>query len=307
MPETRVVAAPEEPLSLPPSGLEFADQLVADLGGALHAVLDHSGVHFSDINARPSGVYFVGWNKWQWEALPDEAAPLVGNARAALERLREFSACAARRAPDRLSELTEHETALERLVEQPNGSHPNGAPAAAIDKLREKLDERLADYSAIVRRLPRAHGSSQRLLVVDTSALLDRPDLQNWTLDGRSWCVVFMPQVLSELDERKRDPHTRDAAQKVIRQLEEFDRRGDLTAGVRLAGKLSVREIAISPDMSRTLPWLLADTPDDVIIAGALELRWDDLTSPIAVAASDRNVRNKARQAGLGVVRATEL
>jgi hypothetical protein len=59
--------------------------------------------------------------------------------------------------------------------------------------------------------------------------------------------------------------------------------------------------------MGRTLPWLRSDTPDDWIIAGALELRWDDLTSRIAIAASDRGVRNKARLAGLGVKRANEL
>jgi hypothetical protein len=52
------------------------------------------------------------------------------------------------------------------------------------------------------------------LLVADTSALLDRPDPHNWKLDGQAWTVVFTPQVLAELDERKRDPHTRAAAQK---------------------------------------------------------------------------------------------
>lgn len=74
-----------------------------------------------------------------------------------------------------------------------------------------------------------------------------------------------------------------------------------------LSGKLRVRELTRSPDMARTLPWLRPDTPDDVILASALELRWLDLTSRIAVAASDRNVRNKARLAGLGVIRTADL
>ena len=145
------------------------------------------------------------------------------------------------------------------------------------------------------------------MLVADTSALLDRPDLQEWRLDGDAWTVVLLPQVLSELDERKRDDRTRAAAQKVINQIEDFDRRGDTFTGVRLAGKLTVREAPISPDMTRTLPWLRADVPDDSIVAGALELWWEDLASRVGITASDRNLRNKARLAGLGVVRPIDL
>jgi hypothetical protein len=292
---------------LPPSGLECADELVADLKAAVDAVLEHSGIRFDDINADSSGLFVVGWNKWQWAPLPDQAAPSVGWARTTLKRLREFSGCAARDAPDRRRELSTLEEGLGRVIEQPNGTYPGGASKRTLEKVREHLDAKLLEYSAIVRRLPSAHGNGERLLVVDTSALLDRPDLQDWTLDRQPWTVVFMPQVLSELDERKRDPRTREAAQKVIRQLEDFDRRGDTSVGVRLAGKLTVREATISPDMGQTLPWLRSDVPDDLIIAGALELRWRDLTSRVAVAASERNVRNKARHARLGVVRATDL
>jgi hypothetical protein len=47
--------------------------------------------------------------------------------------------------------------------------------------------------------------------------------------------------------------------------------------------------------------------PDDTLIAGALELVWQDLTSRVAITASDRNLRNKARVAGLGVVHPRDL
>jgi hypothetical protein len=138
---------------LPPTGLEFAERLVSDLGSALYAVLDHSGVRFDDINARSGDFVIVGWNKSQWTALPDEAAPVVGDARKALVRLREFSACAARDAPDRQRELTELEGSFERLIEQPGGSYPGGAPKPTIDQVRAQLDERLAEYPAWVEAL----------------------------------------------------------------------------------------------------------------------------------------------------------
>lgn len=291
----------------PPSGLEHLERLVAELGDALHELLAFSAVRYDDFNARSSGIFAVGWNKWQWTRLADEAAPSVGKARTALGRLRESSSSAARYAPDRAKELERLETDFERIIEQPNGSHPNGAPKSTIEQVREYVDAALDDYREVTRRLPSAHGTGERLLVADTSALLDRPDLQNWTLDGGAWTLILLPQVHSELDDRKRDPRTREAAQKVINQIEDLDRRGDTFSGVPLAGKVSAREVPVSPDMGQTLPWLRADVPDDRIIAGALELRWEDLTTRIAIVASDRNVRNKARLAGLGTLHANHL
>ena len=38
--------------------------------------------------------------------------------------------------------------------------------------------------------------------------------------------------------------------------------------------------------MSNTFPWLRADVPDDVIIAGALELMWQDLTARVTAIAT---------------------
>jgi hypothetical protein len=295
------------PSQTAPSGLEVFDVMVADLREALEALFEFSDVRYDDINSRRSGVFVMGWNNWQWAKLPDEAAPAVGVARRALQRLRDFGDRAARTAPDRAKELAGLATTFERLVEQPGGSLPNGAPASTLEDVRAYAGKNLDEYRAAVHRLPSAFGGGERLLVVDTSALLDRPDLQEWRLDGGRWTVVLVPQVHAELDDRKRDARTREAAQKVIRQIEEFDRRGDTFTGVPLSGKLTVREIATSPDMSETLPWLQADVPDDAIIAAALDLMWADLTCGVAVTASDRNVRNKARLAGLGIVHPDEL
>jgi predicted ribonuclease YlaK len=114
-------------------------------------------------------------------------------------------------------------------------------------------------------------------------------------------------QVRSELDDIKPDARTADAAQKPIRQIDEFGRRGDTFAGVPLAGKLSMREVPQSSDMSAPLPWLRADTPDDVIVASALEILMRDLRGRVAVLASDRNVRNKARLAGLATIATGQL
>jgi hypothetical protein len=295
-------------VTTPPSGLDRLDVLIDATATALDALLDRASIRHDDINARGGDVFVVGWNKWQWAPLPADAQPSVGAARQAYERLNEFSACAVRTgAGERARELVGPGDALVRIIEQSNGSLPRGAPARDVDGVRAVVRRHLDSIAAVVRGLPTAHGDGEQLLVADTSALLDRPDLQAWNLDGTPWVLVLLPQVLSELDERKRDDRTREAAQKVIRQVEEFDRRGDTLVGVPLAGNLSFREVAVTADMTQTLGWLRADVPDDAIVAGALELGWRDLTARVAVVASDRGARNKARLAGLHVVRTSEL
>ncbi len=293
---------------MPVSGLEILEQRASDARTALDELLDHSSVHYHDVNAGVTSVVFLGWNKWQWSALPDAAQPTVKRTREATERLREFARAAVRvGAPDRADQLDDTEKLLSNVIEQPNGSYPKGAPADSIDAIKQRVAAALDKYLGVLRSLPTAQGKGERLLVADTSALLERPNLQDWQLDGERWTLVALPQVLSELDERKRDPKTRDAALKVSRQIEELDRRGDTFSGVPLADKLSYQDIAITADMGSTLPWLWADVPDDVIIAGALELAWQDLTARVAMIADDRNVRNKARLAGLTVLRPDDV
>lgn len=288
-----------------PTGLEVFDLRVEVLLGALGELLDLSGIHYHDINRGDSAFVVLGWNSWRWNELPPEAAPKVGAARKALGELADLGARAARDAPDRAKELRDLTDRLKAIIEQPD-THL-GAPKGSLDQVRDLVDEIGQEYRAAVRQLPAAHGDEEKLVVPDTSALLDRPDLQAWTLDWEAWTVVFVPQVLSELDDRKRDPRTREAAQKVINQIDELDRRGDLFEGVRLAGKVMVREVPVSADMSETLSWLRSDVPDDAIIASVLELSWENLNRRLAVTASDRNVRNKARMAGLGTIHPRDL
>jgi hypothetical protein len=43
---------------------------------------------------------------------------------------------------------------------------------------------------------------------------------------------------------------------------------------VKVAGSLSLREVAVDADMSDTLPWLRVGHADDELFASVLELRW---------------------------------
>jgi hypothetical protein len=201
----------------PASGLEILERLARATQQAVETLLGRSGVRYEDINAG-GGMFFIGWNKWQWEPVPDDVQPLVGAARHAHDELRDYAAMIFRAgAPDRIDTVDDISEWLLRLIEQPNGTYPQGAPDSSIEKITSLVSPRIDEFLAEAARLPTAHGADERLLVADTSALLDRPDLQDWKLDSGPWTVVLVPQVLSELDERKRDPRTAEAAQSTTR------------------------------------------------------------------------------------------
>jgi predicted ribonuclease YlaK len=108
---------------------------------------------------------------------------------------------------------------------------------------------------------------------------------------------VLVPQVLRELDALKMRRDIGPKAESVIRRIKEYARRGDSFVGVPIAGAMQMREVAIDPVMSDTLPWLQAGHADDQLLASVLELRCEDLNAVVALATRDRNLQNKARLA----------
>ena len=268
--------------------------LADELRPSLFGILDASTVKRQPFEGA------IGWNEWHWGPMGDEGQPHARVARTLFSRWQALAAQAIRvGAPERESDFTEHNDSIKRVIEQQNDWFGIGAYHQGLEEVRARVVDALDAQKAVLDGLPTAHGTGEGLLVVDTSALLDRPDLQDWRFNGERWTVVVLPQVLSELDDKKRDPRTRDAATKVIRQMTDFARRGDTLTGVKLTGNLRYREVATSADMDATVPWLRSDVPDDHIIAGALDLACQDLTATVCVLASDRNLHNKARVAGL--------
>ncbi len=287
---------------MPISTLGRLDRLAEDLEAALNGILNHSKVRYERFEMA------IGWNDWRWDDPTAGVNAYSRTARELVERWEHLGALAVRTgARERVQGFTAHITTLRRVIEQPSDFRGFSTYDGQIDSARREVRETLAAQRQMLHDLPTAHGPGSRLIVADTSALLDRPDLQAWRLDDQPCVVVVLPQVLSELDERKRDPRTRDAADKVIRQMTDLGRRGDTLVGVALAGKVRYREVALSPEMEATLPWLRRDVPDDQIIGGALELAMNDLVASVEVLASDRNLHNKARVAGLGYLVPSQL
>jgi PIN domain len=245
-----------------PTSLELLDEQLDGVRAAVFRLLDHVRLRYYNPNDNVSGVVFIGFNPHRWDGLQDGGQRSLGEARRSWDAFYELASQAVRMsAPERTSRLEKPAGLLRRVIEL---DEKQGAPAATVDQIRALVQDRLRDISKLLHELPSAHGDGGRLLVPDTNALLFKPELADWRPPEGEWTVVLVPQVLRELDAIKM--RTNDVGKKadgVIRRIKEYARRGDSFVGVSIAVRLSMREVAIDPDMSETLSWLQAGHGDD--------------------------------------------
>lgn len=144
------------------------------------------------------------------------------------------------------------------------------------------------------------------IYVPDTNALLINPELEKWDFECSKFEILLMPTVLSELDHLKlfgRNEIVRTNANKLIRQLKEYRRRGRLIDGVTLKKeKSTIKTFAIEPDFSKTLSWLKADNGDDRLLASFIEVLRKNPNDYVNLVTADINLQNKAEYANLPFV-----
>ena len=78
------------------------------------------------------------------------------------------------------------------------------------------------------------------MLIPDTNALLWQPNFLEYYLPDQHVELILIPAVLSELDQAKiiKNENVQKKTEKIIRQVKEFRRRGNLNNGVTvLKGK----------------------------------------------------------------------
>lgn len=169
-----------------------------------------------------------------------------------------------------------------------------GSCNQAFSKAKEALDTQ-------INLLKRLYGISQNRFVVipDTNALLFNPDLEAWSFDSvGQFTIALLPTVLSELDKLKMDSRSesvRQKAEKLIRQIKEYRRRGRLTEGVTLVrDKSRMIAIAVEPAFSESLSWLDANNNDDRFIASCIEIMRQMPDNQVVLLTRDINLQNKA-------------
>lgn len=176
----------------------------------------------------------------------------------------------------------------------------------AFAEARRGIDRQVTLMAALA-----GDGKASVLLVPDTNALLWAPALEAWEwAEFPRFTMVIVPTVPRELDSLKinhRNEDVRNKAERLIRQLNEYRRRGDVTRGVPLlSGRSELRACPVEPNVRETLPWLDPDNDDDRLLASAIEVMRANLNSPVVIVTRDVNLSVKADHARIPVLEPPE-
>ncbi len=279
---------------------EELDDLRADVEAALEALLDVSAIEdqFSD-----SEIPIIGPNPWKWSRLADEHLHLLTAGRDLVKRWLESGSRIIRLcAPEFLQDFEEGATALRRVTDR--SRQGEGPPSSELPDVLADVRQALADQREALRHAGvSATAPRELLLVPDTSALYANPALEEWA-STQPATLVLVPQVIRELDKHKTHhpaEEVRKKAVSLIKRFENIGARGDTFDGVKLAGKLSFRELPADTDREALQTGLVIENDDDLLLGSALELKWATPSAAVVLVTADRNMRNKARMMRLTV------
>ncbi len=201
---------------------------------------------------------------------------------------------------DTLSEFEEAIYFLSEVIEQTNYTW--------FDNTDEALDKCLQTLENLTSLIDRVYASEEEVLFIpDTNALLFNPKLEKWAFENvPQFTLVLTSTILSELDSLKvnhNNPDVREKSEKLIRQIKEYRRRGNLLEGVPIVrNQIYLRSSANEPNMDDTLPWLDPDNNDDRFLALILEIMRGNLRSKVLAVTRDINLQNKLDYSGIPYV-----
>lgn len=270
----------------------------ATIKGDIESLLTISGLH-REREYDSIVVINTDGNHW-WDDLPLEGRRLQSKILGEYGQYRDLVRVLIRGLTrDGAREFEEADDTITKHVEQQRATWCKTVPEARDETLRA-----IDTIQGLLDRLYSPEGET--LVIPDTNALILGAPLDQWSFD---WCdaftVVLTPTVLAELDELKiahRNPDVRTKAERLIRQIKEYGRRGDLRVGVPiLSGRITARSIAVEPRMDESLPWLDAGNNDDRILASSIEIIRQNVRSVVVLVTADINLQNKARHARLPV------
>ena len=136
------------------------------------------------------------------------------------------------------------------------------------------------------------------IIIPDTNALIQEPNpkMYKTLINSEKFTIVFLPTVLSELDELKiksSNPDFQKKVKSVIKRIKGYRAQGNLLEGVTVEKSIKLKMIASEPDFDRTLSWLDKDNNDDKIIASALEIQRENPSSAVCLVTSPRKFHKK--------------
>ena len=162
----------------------------------------------------------------------------------------------------------------------------------------KNLREDAARFAKILEIIE-VDGASETILIPDTNTIAGEPDpIRYRTIAGDdNFVFLLLPTVLAELDTLKnnyRNPDFRKKVNKAITRVKGWRNQGSLRDGVTVSRTITVKAIAIEPDMQHSLAWLDKENRDDRIIAAVLEAQSAYPTARVVLVTGDINLLNKA-------------
>lgn len=256
-------------------------------------ILEFSGIEYTPC---PPGMF--GFSDYSWKKLHSEGVRLQTEIYKKYKHLSELIEVLLSNIPDEYqSKFQESKRTFLSFVEQDEQIWKANIQEVCISGIGE-----LEMQQKLLIDLFECTGNSN-IFVPDTNALLINPELEKWEFDCGQFVILLMPTVLSELDQLKlfgRNESVRGNANKVIRQLKEYRRRGRLIDGVTLKkDKSIIKTFAIEPDFTRTLSWLKSDNADDRLLASFIEVLRNQPNDYVTLVTADINLQNKAEFANL--------
>lgn len=280
----------------------LADEL-SEIEAEMLDILDKSKVRWVDYNDDDSAVIVLVPAHWTWA---EDAPEVVERRRLLYERyrrwLQRFRMLFGTSIPSIVELIDGVDGFIASWLER-SGSWTDGIPGT-MEEAKRIASGRIAELHVLLEQISE-NTENGSVLVVDTNALLDCPDLGRYAEIDPNGCLAFVPEVLRELDDQKsrgRNEHVREAATKAIRRIKGLRDRGSLTSGVTVEGKVTAQAIGTEPNFDTMPDWLDASTPDDRMIAAALQLQVAEPRRVVRLVTSDVSAQIKAEVAGLPYV-----
>jgi rRNA-processing protein FCF1 len=255
------------------------------------------------INTPGSSVISISpYGDQYWDKLPTEGKQVQAQLLPKIDRFMELVIVLTKSLPgDTQRELQSTLIDIRSAIEQ-NRPTLWKTQAEAIDGFRKLISRVISTFTDYYK-----NSSDEVLAVPDTNAFLTSPDIERWRFElVDKFDIILTPTVLSELDKIKihhKNQDVRDKANKIIRKIKEYRRRGSLHEGIIIVkDHIGLRAIATDPKMSESLSWLNANNKDDCLLATSIEIIQSNLGARVFIVTGDINMQNKAELAGIPFV-----
>lgn len=256
-----------------------------------------SGCTLEKIN-KSGDVPFITWRTHWWSEMAPEAKQLQPALLSEFRRFSDLLKVLSRELPSEPKKnLLEYLDLWEDVIDQGGKTS-----FASIDEAVLGIETFVQDIGKVF--VEYSHRNADiAFIFADTNALIQNPLIENWHFsDFPKFRLLLTPAVLAELDDHKvnhKNPEVREKALKLINQMKDYMRRGNIHDGVPISGGISLAMIATEPKMESSLSWFDSSNSDDRCLASIIEVMRHKLGSPMFVVTGDINMTNKAIYAGI--------